>query len=679
MIPVILAVFANDERQSLSLREEKKALQKVFNDSSQVELKILENADFDDVNNTVIREQLKERIIAFHYAGHSDGRNIRLIDGNTTAQGLAKFLKSLTHLQLVFMNGCDSYDQTEAIQGEGVTAAVLTTLRPLNDEVAVLFADYFYFAFYHRNSLNASFLSAEARIVGNPDLGKHRFTKLLRSIGFDSANLNRDVFEGKTVYVLTEPEKDYLKRTLLFNIHYTPPPPAPYQYVPNRQLIASLSESILTGQYINEAFKESFEYAAFDNSYQAWTKAPDNNRLFGQLALNILLLLPFPLSYHLYLLRQKEKEWANLADQQKKDFLERQVIMYNSIVQLLGFTLLSSLWYELAKHNVQELQPEGNGVNGGSVAQDKSRELKVRQSQWEAVADFMRSAEATHQEYPDSIKAVFREIYEANKFEVGEFLIEDHQWDVIRGFANADQMNSQEINYPALIITIRKIFEANHHKPFIKEYLNLREIYKHEDDFFNVHLHMQGVKASIANGEISKLNVDRLCYDTEKMLSEILSKAGFIIRYKLTTVKNIEFAKRRLGNPRYSIQHIVLDGQEVNLDDILEHSKYTDSFSMILARGTDPETFTDFMTLSPFIIDRNAFFEAKGSTPFFFSHRTTDGYVYLNCQNPAEPLTVKDNTYPVNPEDPHCPNIKINRRLKAIKDEMDEFTKLVNA
>jgi hypothetical protein len=676
MVPVVLAVFANDQKQSLSLREEKKELQKIFDDPAKVELKIIENADFDDINENIIRENLQERIIVFHYGGHSDGKNIRLIDGNTTAEGLAKLFKSLPRLQLIFLNGCDSYEQSEAIQKEEVKSAVLTTLKPLNDTIAVSFASYFYFAFYHLNSLNTSFLSAEARIVGNPNFGKHHFAKLPRGIELDAANINRNLEQNKTVYVLTEPEKDYLARTLLFNINYTKPLPKEYSYLPNRRLIESLSNSVRNGKYITEAFRKSKAYYDFEESLTSFEKAK-NNRNFNVLVLDILPLLPFPLSFHLGNLSQKAADWANLDDDRRIEFLKCQVITYHSLVQLLGLTLLSSFWYELAKTRERELEAIVNPANGDAVQLASFKEIKIRTSEWNALRNIVRSA-SSNDTNGTTPMAILNAIYDANKLEPGNLLITDGQWDVIKGFMNASQANNQDINYPSLIITIREIFDTNNIDPFIKEYRDLRNIYETEEEFFNVHLHMQGLKASINNREVEKLNIGWLCFITEKMLCEILSNAGFLIRYKLTTVKDIEITKSRLSKPQYYIRHIVLDGQSVNDDDITEYPKYTDSRSMILARGIEPESFTDFMTLSPFIIDENAFRRANLSKPYFFSHSEGNSYVYRWSLDPDTVLVVNDATYVVDPQQENDPNIENNRRIKAIKDEMDEFKKLVN-
>jgi hypothetical protein len=613
MVPIMLAVFANsDNAKPLGLIKERDALRQIFNDKSKLELIILENATFDYLNEEVIEKQLAERVVIFHYGGHADGKNISMVNEKTTAAGLAKFFKSLPNLQLIFLNGCDTFEQAEAIQKEGVSAAIMTTVKPLDDEMAVHYANYFYYAFYRFNSLNDSFESAETRIVGKFGLEPNYFIKLDRGVGLDEmATINRNVEDRKSVYVLTGTGAGFLERTLLFDIDYTTPPPErPYEYLqPNRMLIESLSKSITAGDYINEAFKQSEEYKSIETSYARYVQE-DNNRNFNLLVLDVLALLPFPLSFHISILKANGKDWENLDSEKKTELLKRQIITYDSLIQLLSFTLLSSFWAEL----------------------DKKKDLTVSTKQWK----------------------------------------------VIRGFLSSNALNNQDINYPALLVTIREIFETNALSPFISEYNLLGHIYQTEDEFYATHLHMQGLKSSIGNGNIKKLNIDWLCFITEEMLCSILSKAGFVIRYKLTTVKNIEVSKSRLQGPSYHIQRIILDGSTVEEDDIAVYDNYTDSRSVILAKGTDPETFTRFLTLSPFIIDENALKGEKLSKLFFYSHSEGDGYVYRWAENPDKTLKIGRDTYPTSGKR-NDPMILVNKRMQAIKDELDAFIKLINS
>lgn len=614
MVPIVFAAFANDPSHSLSLIEERDALLHIFNDNSKVELEILENATFDYINRTILNKKIEDRIVVFHYAGHANGKNIQLTDGPVEAAGLAKLLKSFTNLQLVFLNGCETSEQVIAIQKEGVQAAIITTLRPVNDLVATSYSNYFYYAFYRFNTLNDSFQSAETRIVAKFGLEDHYFLKLNRSIGFeDVASIENNLQQNKAVYVITSGDKDFLRRTFLFKINYSPYTSGiQNSYRPIRLLVESLANSIVQGTYINQAFENSIEFSNFKTYYSEYSRLK-NNRNFELMCLAVLPLLPTPLSFHVSQLIADAIVWNKPSNEEKIRFLKRQIITYNSLVQLLGFTLLSSFWNEL----------------------EKKPSLAISTSQWK----------------------------------------------IIKGFLSSNELNNQEINYPALLVAIREIFENNNLDPFIKEYLQLRNIFENEDDFYATHLQMQGIQSSIFNGEINKMDIEWLCATTEKTLATIFSKAGFIIKYKLTTVKNIEISKSRLKPPSYLIKRIILDGNRASKDDVETYMNYTDTRSVILAKGISPETFTSYLTLSPFIIDENAQKGEDFSKIFFYSHSVEDAYVYRWGENPEDKLIVKKETYEINEDDDEYEiEIKtlLNKRMEAIKSEMDAFKAFIN-
>src|SRR3712207_5184585 len=131
MKPLILIAFANDQNEGLNLVSERDTILNIFNDSSKIEVKVLENANSTYIYNTITDPEIKDRIIIFHYGGHANSRNIELLDGQARTLGLAKALKRLPNLQLVFLNGCDTFDQSAILHREGISA-VVTTLKPVN-------------------------------------------------------------------------------------------------------------------------------------------------------------------------------------------------------------------------------------------------------------------------------------------------------------------------------------------------------------------------------------------------------------------------------------------------------------------------------------------------------------------------------------------------------------------
>lgn len=598
---MFFAAFANDKSNTLKLNEEEEAIRKIFNDQSRVELNVVGRASFRNITNIIIDETVRERIVVFHYGGHADSKNIELLDGSAESESLVGLLDKMPNLQLVVLNGCDTNEQAKTIQRAGIKAAIITTINPLNDKVAIDFADFFYHPFYKFNTLNDSFSFAKAQIIAKYGSKNNNFSDINRAIGF--SNDDQTELKTGTSYILHFKNEDALNRTFLFNLEYTflNENIAANIYRPNRLLIESLSRSILTGTYLNEALIAGGDYTSFAARFHSYEER-DTNENFGKLVLAILNLLPFPLSFHLSLLESSSKNWKNLSRDKKYELLKRQIIIYNSFIQLLAYTLLSSFWNELHKGHALKVSPS--------------------------------------------------------------------EWDVLESFLNTDQSNVQDINYPILISTIRNIFKESSLQQFIGEYQELNNFFETEQEFYNSHLLMQGLKSSLANNEVSKMDIDWLCSKAEDILTAIVSKAGFVIKYKLTTIKNIEITKPRFKDPVYHIQRIFLDGATVNDDDIAGYSTYIDTRSVILAKGADEKQFTDFLNLSPFIIDENALKGENLANLCFYSHDEKDNYVYRRTENPDEKIMVQKKR-------DHNRLSTFEMRVNTIKEELDAFKTLV--
>lgn len=253
------------------------------------------------------------------------------------------------------------------------------------------------------------------------------------------------------------------------------------------------------------------------------------------------------------------------------------------------------------------------------------------------------------------------------------------QWEVFRNYMAADETSGQEINYLLLLITIREIFEDNNLKPFIAEYQDIRRIFEREEDFHDLHLYMQGLTSFLKEGR-TPVNIRWLCMNTEQKLSKIMACLGFIIRYRLATIKDIQVLKSRLKVPSYYIRRIILEGHEDIPDDSKLNTSYTDSQSVILAMEQDQNPFARFLTLSPFIIDENALKNVGLSKLYFFSHTKGDSNVYRQFQDPDRMLEVKrqgsfafirDKT----PEEVE----QINLRMTDVWEELESFKNLIHS
>ena len=94
--------------------------------------------------------------VAFHYAGHASGSALALGKGDANADGIAAMLGALSRLHFVFLNGCSTGAQVDALLEAGVPA-VIATRADVVDAAATDFAIRFYERLGQGATLRASF------------------------------------------------------------------------------------------------------------------------------------------------------------------------------------------------------------------------------------------------------------------------------------------------------------------------------------------------------------------------------------------------------------------------------------------------------------------------------------------------------------------------------------------
>ncbi|MEZ6057048.1 MAG: SUMF1/EgtB/PvdO family nonheme iron enzyme [Planctomycetaceae bacterium] len=170
--PVILLAFANNAEEYLrSLANEAHSLRDVLtqgNAAKWCEVVLRENCTAGDIFKVLQDPQYRNRIAIFHYGGHANAYQLLLESANgegatADAGGLAKFLSQQRGLQLVFLNGCSTQQQTQGLLDAGV-GAVISTSRAIRDEVATTFALHFYQAIAGGASIRTAYIEAEASV-----------------------------------------------------------------------------------------------------------------------------------------------------------------------------------------------------------------------------------------------------------------------------------------------------------------------------------------------------------------------------------------------------------------------------------------------------------------------------------------------------------------------------------
>ncbi|MEZ5944069.1 MAG: CHAT domain-containing protein [Planctomycetaceae bacterium] len=180
-LPVIIAAFANDRADAVrylrNLPEEARQLKAALaNAESLCQLVVIPNATLDEIVSAF--QKYRSRVAIFHYGGHANGFQLLLetSEGHAKAAGaagLAHFLGHQSGLQLVFLNGCSTEKQTDALLKGGVDAVIATT-QSIDDGIATQLSARFYKGLASGATINASFHEAvaEARAASGGEISR---------------------------------------------------------------------------------------------------------------------------------------------------------------------------------------------------------------------------------------------------------------------------------------------------------------------------------------------------------------------------------------------------------------------------------------------------------------------------------------------------------------------------
>jgi hypothetical protein len=165
--PIILLAFANNlgERHLESLADEQNGIQYALMDLHvNHRIAYLDKSQFKSKDLFKIINEYRERIIAFHFAGHAgsrfgsetDGPDSPMIVLNNQDQGgktlVFDYFKNCPNLKLIFLNGCATYGFVNLIREANIEAAIIATKVKINDEQASGFAVQFYEALAKENT-----------------------------------------------------------------------------------------------------------------------------------------------------------------------------------------------------------------------------------------------------------------------------------------------------------------------------------------------------------------------------------------------------------------------------------------------------------------------------------------------------------------------------------------------
>ncbi len=204
-------------------------------------------------------------------------------------------------------------------------------------------------------------------------------------------------------------------------------------------------------------------------------------------------------------------------------------------------------------------------------------------------------------------------------------------------FMDAMTMNKESFelfDFMSHIKHMLQIFKEQNYELFAPEYFEILEALEEKGEFFNAYLYLESIRSRLSEDGANLQNeVYQLCVDAEYALSTILCKAAFLVKYSMITVRDIIIVNPKHREAAFNHYMGRLNAQEGDFLTLFKkprnYNEFVESRSVLLVK--DLKDITKNINLSPFVIDKNAFGDAKATAMdlFMFAYTEEDEYWYL--------------------------------------------------
>jgi hypothetical protein len=204
-------------------------------------------------------------------------------------------------------------------------------------------------------------------------------------------------------------------------------------------------------------------------------------------------------------------------------------------------------------------------------------------------------------------------------------------------------------NYVDLMAAVAEVLRENNLDPFVEEFKNLTALL-HQEGFQQAHLFLEEMRAKLVSEKVAAEEIENFCVQSEKCLGAIMAAFAFIVKYRLTTIKEIRIIKYRHTEPKYEHREALLTrttGKDIIRDRVKEYNSFAECQSVILLKSA--KDLDQYLSLSPFVIDENALTGDQNSKLFFYTFREAadDSYHFQFIGNRKDTLVVSENRYPL--------------------------------
>jgi hypothetical protein len=199
--------------------------------------------------------------------------------------------------------------------------------------------------------------------------------------------------------------------------------------------------------------------------------------------------------------------------------------------------------------------------------------------------------------------------------------------------------NFKQFDYFAQIRQILNQLKEHNIPFFIEELADLQEALSEKKEFYNAYMYLESLRSRLLSPDSANLaaEVPQLCADAEYCLSIVIGKIAFLINYQMLTIRDILIQKMPHDEPTFN--HIMgnLKAQDNDFLSLFKEPKsydiYVDSRAVILVR--DLRDVSNYLNLSPFIVDKNAFGDARATSTdlFMYAYNEDDEFNYFSIRH----------------------------------------------
>lgn len=237
----------------------------------------------------------------------------------------------------------------------------------------------------------------------------------------------------------------------------------------------------------------------------------------------------------------------------------------------------------------------------------------------------------------------------------------------IQRFFQLDLSARSKYEFLKLISNINAIFRKNQIGCFLEELNDAGERLEKDKDFQHACAFMETLKRSLlklGRAQMEKAEAGQLCILAEEKLASMLGKLAFIVKYIIVSVQNIDVINYK-HRKETLFEHKLVKFEQLFTELSVEEEKmkeYMDTSSVLLMKTHEDKP--EFLNLSPFVIDENAFDEKAAIAKLRFFDR------YEKAQNVYSFKHVyKPDEYPL--------VVNKQRNLQVIKEQFEAFSNLI--